>query len=82
MLQSNSIRIVHYAVTTLHNLLLYVEMAKEEIIACGGLVAFVPHLRSRNNKLQALVSVDRVVKRERRQKGVSGGRLPLLLAAR
>lgn len=55
MLQSRIESIIHYAVTTLHNLLLYVSNAKNEIIACGGLEAFVPLLCAINPKLQALV---------------------------
>uniref|UniRef100_A0A0N4ZV52 Armadillo segment polarity protein n=1 Tax=Parastrongyloides trichosuri TaxID=131310 RepID=A0A0N4ZV52_PARTI len=49
-------QVVHYAVTTLHNLLLYLESSKQEILACGGLEALTPHLRSSNVKLQALVA--------------------------
>lgn len=56
MLQSGVDVVIHYAVTTLHNLLLYVDDAKNEIIACGGLEALVPHLNSTNPKLQALVA--------------------------
>jgi junction plakoglobin len=48
--------VVHYAVTTLHNLLLYLESAKQDTIACGGLEALVPLLKARNPKLQALVA--------------------------
>uniref|UniRef100_A0A915E436 Armadillo segment polarity protein n=1 Tax=Ditylenchus dipsaci TaxID=166011 RepID=A0A915E436_9BILA len=53
MLHSRIEVVVHYAVTTLHNLLLYIEQAKNEIIACE---AFIPHLGSSNAKLQALVA--------------------------
>ncbi|CEF65729.1 Armadillo segment polarity protein [Strongyloides ratti] len=49
-------QVVHYAVTTLHNLLLYLESSKQEILSCGGLEALTPHLRSSNVKLQALVA--------------------------
>lgn len=56
MLRSPVDIVVHYAVTTLHNLLLYLENAKQDIIACGGLEAYVPLLKSRNQKLQALVA--------------------------
>jgi len=56
MLRSRVESIVHYAVTTLHNLLRFVETSKEEIIRCGGLEALVPLLRSPNPKLQALVA--------------------------
>uniref|UniRef100_A0A0N5BTA9 Armadillo segment polarity protein n=1 Tax=Strongyloides papillosus TaxID=174720 RepID=A0A0N5BTA9_STREA len=49
-------QVVHYAVTTLHNLLLFLESSKQEILACGGLEALTPHLRSSNVKLQALVA--------------------------
>jgi hypothetical protein len=56
MLRSHIDSVVHYAITTLHNLLLYIENAKQETIACGGLEALVPLLRSPNQKLQALVA--------------------------
>ena len=45
-----------YAVTTLHNLLLYLENSKEEIIALGGLKAFLPLLLEQNAKLQAMTA--------------------------
>lgn len=56
MLRSRIDSVVHYAVTTLHNLLVYIESAKQEAIAYGGLEALVPLLRSPNQKLQALVA--------------------------
>jgi hypothetical protein len=56
MLRSPVESVVHYAVTTLHNLLIYLETAKEDIVACGGLEALVPLLDSPNPKLQALVA--------------------------
>lgn len=56
MLQSRIVVIVHYAVSTLHNLLVYVEESKTEIISCGGLEGLVPHLNSKDPKLQAHVA--------------------------
>lgn len=56
MLQSRIDVVVHYAVTTLHNLLVYVDDTKTEIISCGGLEGLIPHLDSKNSKLQALVA--------------------------
>lgn len=57
MLRSPVEAVVHYAVTTLHNLLIYLESAKEETIACHGLEALVPLLNRPNPKLQAMVRV-------------------------
>uniref|UniRef100_A0AC34Q7M4 Uncharacterized protein n=1 Tax=Panagrolaimus sp. JU765 TaxID=591449 RepID=A0AC34Q7M4_9BILA len=56
MLRSRVEAIVHYAVTTLHNLLRYVETAKDEIIHHGGLEALTPLLTASNSRLQALVA--------------------------
>jgi hypothetical protein len=63
MLRCPILPIINYAVTTLHHLLVYVDMAKEEAIACGALEAFVPLLAPQtvipqsgpNPKLQAMV---------------------------
>jgi hypothetical protein len=57
--------VINYATTTLHHLLVYVEQAKQEAIACGALEAFVPLLAPQtvipqsgpNPKLQAMVSL-------------------------
>lgn len=57
MLYSGIESTVHYAVTTLHNLLLHVVDAKNEIIVNNGLQAFVPLLAAHNSKLQALVVI-------------------------
>lgn len=46
----------HYAITTLHNLLLYMESAKQETRACGGLEAMTPLLRESNPRFLALVA--------------------------
>uniref|UniRef100_A0A183CKR2 Armadillo repeat-containing protein 8 n=1 Tax=Globodera pallida TaxID=36090 RepID=A0A183CKR2_GLOPA len=62
MLRCPILSIIHYAVTTLHHLLVYVEMAKEEAIVCGALEALVPLLAPQtaipqsgpNPKLQAM----------------------------
>uniref|UniRef100_A0A914I6N0 Uncharacterized protein n=1 Tax=Globodera rostochiensis TaxID=31243 RepID=A0A914I6N0_GLORO len=64
MLRCPILSIIHYAVTTLHHLLVYVEMAKEEAIVCGALEALVPLLAPQtaipqsgpNPKLQAMVA--------------------------
>lgn len=61
MLRSRIIPIVHYAVTTLHNLLRYTEAAKEETIACGGMEAFTPLLSARDEKLRALVMYNPII---------------------
>ncbi|KAI6233058.1 Armadillo segment polarity protein [Aphelenchoides fujianensis] len=45
-----------YAIRTLHNLLLYLEPAKEEIIALGGLQAFPPRLHEQKPQMQAMVA--------------------------
>uniref|UniRef100_A0A915BQ88 Uncharacterized protein n=1 Tax=Parascaris univalens TaxID=6257 RepID=A0A915BQ88_PARUN len=45
----------HYAITTLHNLLLYMEPAKQETRACGGLEAMTPLLREKNPRFLALL---------------------------
>lgn len=46
----------HYAITTLHNLLLYMESAKQETRGCGGIEAMTPLLRERNPKFLALLA--------------------------
>ncbi|KAL3093073.1 hypothetical protein niasHT_022523 [Heterodera trifolii] len=64
MLRCPILSIIHYAVTTLHHLLLHVEMAKDEAIVCGALEALVPLLAPQtaipqsgpNPKLQAMVA--------------------------
>lgn len=56
MLGSHDESVRRYAVTTLHNLLLYLEPAKEDIIALGGLEALVPLLMEENPKLQAMTA--------------------------
>lgn len=56
MLGSRDESVRKYAVTTLHNLLLYLEPAKEDIIALGGLEALVPLLMEENPKLQAMTA--------------------------
>lgn len=64
MLRCPILSVIHYAVTTLHHLLVYVDMAKEEAIACGALEALVPLLAPQtaipqsgpNPKLQAMVN--------------------------
>jgi junction plakoglobin len=56
MLGSPDESVRRYAVTTLHNLLLYLESAKEEIIALGGLEALIPLLGEHNPKLQAMTA--------------------------
>ncbi|KHN84342.1 Protein humpback-2 [Toxocara canis] len=45
----------HYAITTIHNLLLYMESAKQETRACGGLEAMTPLLREKNPRFLALL---------------------------
>ena len=63
MLRCPVLPVINYAVTTLHHLLVYVPMAKEEAIACGALEALVPLLAPQtmipqsgpNPKLQAMV---------------------------
>jgi hypothetical protein len=56
MLGSHDEAVRKYAVNTLHNLLLYLEPAKEDIIALGGLEALVPLLAEENPKLQAMTA--------------------------
>lgn len=56
MLGSHDESVRKYAVNTLHNLLLYLEPAKEDIIALGGLEALVPLLAEENPKLQAMTA--------------------------
>ena len=64
MLRCPILPIINYAVTTLHHLLVYIETAKAEAIACGGLEALVPLLAPQtvipqsgpNPKLQAMVA--------------------------
>ncbi|KAI6208015.1 Armadillo segment polarity protein [Aphelenchoides besseyi] len=56
MLSSPDEKIRKYAVNTLHNLLLYLEPAKDEIIALGGLKALLPVLVEDNPKLQAMTA--------------------------
>uniref|UniRef100_A0A915Q475 Uncharacterized protein n=1 Tax=Setaria digitata TaxID=48799 RepID=A0A915Q475_9BILA len=46
----------HYAITTLHNLLLFMDYAKEETRACGGLEAMTPLLRENNPRFLALLA--------------------------
>uniref|UniRef100_A0A0R3S1F0 Armadillo segment polarity protein n=1 Tax=Elaeophora elaphi TaxID=1147741 RepID=A0A0R3S1F0_9BILA len=46
----------HYAITTLHNLLLFMDYAKEETRACGGLEAMTPLLRENNPRFLALLT--------------------------
>lgn len=63
LLRCPILSVIHYAVTTLHHLLVFVEASKEEAIACGALEALVPLLAPQtaiphsgpNPKLQAKV---------------------------
>ncbi|VDN03883.1 unnamed protein product [Thelazia callipaeda] len=46
----------HYAITTLHNLLLFMDYAKEETRACSGLEAMTPLLHENNPRFLALLA--------------------------
>lgn len=56
MLSSRDTYVRRYAVTTLHNLLIFLETAKDDIISYKGLEAFIPLLRENNEKMQAAVA--------------------------
>jgi len=47
--------VVFYAVTTLHNLLLYQDQAKPEVRRCGGIPKMVVLLRVDNPKFLAIL---------------------------
>ncbi|CAD5209009.1 unnamed protein product [Bursaphelenchus xylophilus] len=56
MLGSPNDGVRRYAVQTLHKLLQYVENAKEDVISCRGLEAFIPLLGLDKVQVQALVA--------------------------
>ncbi len=56
MLASPISAVVHYAITTLHNLIMHQDNAKVEVRACGGIEAMVPLLDRNNDKLLSVVT--------------------------
>jgi len=55
-LSSSIESVVNYALSTLHNLLLYIEQAKLEILRCGGCQKMVGLLNSSNAKFLAILT--------------------------